>query len=332
MFLVAMSLGAAYAKPAKKANWRMICGPEGSFAYSVSAVVAHTANKYVKGVTLLPEAGGTVTGMRVLSRGEIPVTYGNSLNLVDAWQSTGPFKKKPLGKIKPMQGIWFYPVTLFMVAKKESKLNTISDLVGKKMSIGSPGSGIRLASELAFKSIGIYDKIKDRAMATTELADALSMGVIDASFAWTIADYTSGSAVKDMNLRLKLKVLPLNDEQVAAIGKAKGLAVRDALMKAAFTQDVGVGEKTPGWAVMYGWHFSSTTNPALVYKIVKTWFEKKSELAKASPGFKAFDADPKKMVTSGMKAAVGAPVHPGAAKYYKEIGIWQKGWKVGTVK
>jgi TRAP-type uncharacterized transport system substrate-binding protein len=53
----------------------------------------------------------------------------------------------------------------------------------------------------------------------------------------------------------------------------------------------------------------------LVYNIVKTLHDNKEDLVKGAPVFRGFD--PK-----GMTEEIGVPWHPGAIKYYTEIGQW----------
>jgi len=98
--------------------------------------------------------------------------------------------------------------------------------------------------------------------------------------------------------------------------------------KAGFTQDIGM-EEIPGIGVMYGWVFHPSTDTDLVYKFTKAMFENPKPLLEISPMFEPWGKEAKEISKKALGACAGVPVHPGAAKYYKEIGIWQDNWVEG---
>lgn len=78
------------------------------------------------------------------------------------------------------------------------------------------------------------------------------------------------------------------------------------------------GQKGPTWGADFGTHLIARADLSddIAYKVVKTFIEKRDDLVKAYPAFGAFNPkDAAKPENNGI------PLHPGAAKYYKEQGM-----------
>lgn len=333
-FLVVVSLGFGVgfshaASKADKVSWRIICGEEGGLAYGISGGLSKFIGERINNLQILPEPGGTVSGCRLVSRGEAAATYGNPGLLLEAYKSKGPFEKNPLGKVKPLHTIYFYPVTMFMVVRADSNLYKIDDLAGKKISLGTPAVGLTTASVDLFKAWGLWEKVDNRWISMSDFAEALKAGTVDAVLGWTVGDFSAGTTVVQIDLYSKVRVLSLSDSQKKAISKVAGLSYRTTPAKSGFKQNIGV-DNIPGWAFWYGFHWASDADQDLVYKTVKAFIEGRKELVKISKAFEVFIADPKEAAVSAISSALEVPVHPGAARYYKESGIWQNTWLEGS--
>ena len=328
--LIATTMGvqSAFSQQSKVHAWRVMCGTEGGLAYGISGGLSKFVKDRVDNVQLLPEPGGSIPGSRLVSRGEVQVLYNNPYLMKQSYTNTGPFKDKPLGKVRPLQTIYFYPVTMFIVTKSDSGIKSMDDLSGRKISLGLPAVGLTTASVELFKNMGLWEKVDNKWISLGDLADSLKSGIVDGVLGWNVGDFSVGGAVKKMDLYVKCSVPTLSPEQMEMVNKTGGLAFRYTPAKSVFNQDIGK-EKIPGWALWYGFHWASDTDVEAVYRVVKAFFEGRSELVKISKAFNIFAADPGKVAVSAISAAPDVPVHPGAAKYYKEIGIWKNNWKAG---
>jgi hypothetical protein len=96
-----------------------------------------------------------------------------------------------------------------------------------------------------------------------------------------------------------------------------------------FKRDMGM-EEIPSIGNVYGWSFAPSADAEMVYQFVKNCFENADKLVELARPFALFSGDPKGTVLMGLRACGNvAPVHPGAARYYKEIGIWNTAWVEG---
>jgi TRAP transporter TAXI family solute receptor len=83
----------------------------------------------------------------------------------------------------------FSPENLHIVAKKKSGIKTLSDLVGKKISLGELGSGTMLNAVEILKAAGIYDRLRKEDilfLRRTQLLPALQQGTVECFFQMTV--------------------------------------------------------------------------------------------------------------------------------------------------
>lgn len=302
---------------AKKFQWSIIAGPEGSFGYATTSVLAKMLTDNIEDFKAFAEAGGTVKGIRQISNGKLLMTYGTTASIEQAYLNKGPFEKVPLKGLKPEIGLPILTMTFFMVAKKNSDIHTMNDLVGKRITITSPSYGIYPPAYEVFKAIGLWDKVKVKDVSFADYSGALVGGTVDAAMVYIVSDCTTSGAIRDLEARLDLRALPFTDEQKQKIRKIPGIGYREA--KNVFPE---LGTKTiGGWNFYNGWFFSPKADEDLVYKILKMCYEKKGELAKASIGFGPWEANPKQLLNEALSVSPDIGRHRGAMRYFKEIGI-----------
>ena len=120
----------------------------------------------------------------------------------------------------------------------------------------------------------------------------------------------------------------MSKAQEDIINKTPGIGVIRVPAKL-FKRDMGM-EEIPSIGNVYGWSFAPAADAEMVYQFVKACFENAEKLVELARPFSLFSSDPKGTVLVGLNACgKAAPVHPGAAKYYQEIGIWDASWVVG---
>jgi TRAP-type uncharacterized transport system substrate-binding protein len=176
------------------------------------------------------------------------------------------------------------------------------------------------------KAMGVWDNVKNKYMGAGELPDALRSGIVDAVIGAIAGNLTVPPWTQKIALYNDVVALDMTKDMTAAFKTAPGVAF--GYQPNRFDQDVGV-DQIPSLIQYYGYHFGEDTDPAIVYEIVKAWFEHPENLPKIHKSLKYFVEAGKKLAEEGISAAPNAPVHPGAARYYKEIGIWNESWKIG---
>jgi len=238
-------------------------------------------------------------------RGEVGFTLGDALS--DAWQGNAEAGfKTPLKKLRGLAGI--YPNYIQIVASADSGVKTLADLKGKRISVGAPKSGTELNARAIFKAAGLTyaDFAKVEYLPFGESVELMKNRQLDA----TLQSAGLGvSSLRDLATSIKIVVVPVPQDVVQKVGDpayqsgtipAKTYEGQDADVATAYVQNFLVTHEGV---------------PAdVVYKMTKSMFENLDHLVAAHASAKAIRKE---------SAIVGMPLplHPGAEKYYREIGV-----------
>ncbi len=225
------------------------------------------------------------------------------------------FKDKPA----PIAIMWaMYPNYLHIVTRSDSGINSVYDLKGKGVSTGAPGSGTEIEALLLLQILGI-DPAKDfskwERLGAAESARALRDGTIDAYF-WSGGLPTSsivelGAALKQRGVSLVLLDVP-DDVVNLFTQKFPGVASRGVIPKSVYGTDKDI--QTLAFWNMFVCHKDMPED--LAYQITKTVFEHLDILQKSVAAAKDTTLKNAVIYYGGV-----IPYHPGALRYYKEIGI-----------
>ncbi len=303
-----MALVAFLAVPAQaKTEYISIgTGGTGGVYYPYGGGLAEIWTKYVKGVKAVAEVtGASVENVKYADRGETVI--GEAMNDVvyQAYKGMGKFKKPK--KIYTM--FCMYPNLFHVVALKKLGLKSIYDVKGKRVSIGSPGSGTAYMTNLVLGALGIpTNSFKVYRLSFNENANALKDGTIDIGV-WCVAAPTS--SIMDLATTHPIDILNWKKEDMAKVQKKYPFYSPYVIPKGTYK------------GVDYDVHTLSVWNSVvcwqklpedLVYRLVKAVYEHRDYLQKIHP-FARFTTP-----ENTLKQAV-APLHPGTVKYFKEIGL-----------
>lgn len=204
-----------------------------------------------------------------------------------------------------------HPEAVTLLAAADAGINTFEDMKGKRVNIGNPGSGQRENSIDALNASGM-DYTTDIIAESVKAAEApglLQDERLDAFF-YTVG-HPSGAFKEATSGRRKTKFIeiPHTDELVKKFPYyAKTFIPVDLYPGAENTEDV----KTFG--VKATFVTSASVPDDVVYAITKEVLENLDEFKTLHPAFAH-------LTKEGMLEGLSAPIHPGALKYYKEVGL-----------
>jgi TRAP transporter TAXI family solute receptor len=205
-----------------------------------------------------------------------------------------------------------YPNKTHVVTVDGTGINKLSDLKGKRVSTGSPGSGTEILAFRILEAAGIDPKkdLKQERLGAAESVNAIKDRKIDAFF-WSGGVPTA--AVTDLAATpgLKMKLID-HDEYVEAMNKRYGpLYVKAVIPAGSYPGQDKPNTEIDVWNILIA---SDKMSEKMAYDIVKTLFEKKPELV-------AVHAEAKNIDLKNQAQGSPIPFHPGAAKYLAEQGI-----------
>lgn len=200
-----------------------------------------------------------------------------------------------------------YTSTMHIVALEGSGIQSVADLKGKKVAVGSPGAGQRVYVEEILNEYGMtMEDIKVYDLSQSEAVDALKDNQIDAAF---IHSGYPNAAVTDLSTSKDIVCITLGEDVVAS------LTTKYPYLGACTIPADGYGTKAD--ALCVGAWNSLICVEALsedtVYQVTKLMFENLDYLASCHDILKNID------VTKACSEEI--PLHPGALRYYKEIGL-----------
>lgn len=259
----------------------------------------------VKASVQATKASGENLNLLQAGRGEIAFTLGDALS--DAWKGDADAGfGTPLKKLRGVAAI--YPNYIQIVASAESGIRTLADLKGKRISVGAPKSGTELNARAVLKAAGLSykDFAKVEYLPFGESVELMKNRQLDV----TLQSAGLGvSALRDLAASMKIVVVEVPAEVVAKVGDP---AYLPALIPAGTYE--GQTKDAASIAIQNFLVTHEGVPVDTVYKMTKALWENLDALAAAHSAGKAIKRD---NALKGMPV----PLHPGAEKYYREIGL-----------
>lgn len=304
-----LTLGAAAMASAQ--NVSVATGGTGGVYYPLGGGLAAVLSKHVPGMQATAEVtGGSVDNLKLVGTGKPYVGFSMADAALDALQGEDKFKS---GKLPVRTLAVLYPNRMHLVTVEGRGINKLSDLKGKHISTGSPGSATEVMAFRILEAAGL-DKdrdVKRERLSVAESVNAIKDNKIEAFF-WVGGLPTA--AVTDLanTPGTKIKMID-HSEVVPAMNKKYGnLYVQDTIPKSAYR---GMEADNKQATVMNILVANANMDEKTAYNIVKTIFEKRDELIAVHKEAENFKLDNQKTANAPV------PFHPGAVKYFTEKGI-----------
>ncbi len=198
-----------------------------------------------------------------------------------------------------------------IVARSDSDIQTFSDLKGKRVNIGNVGSGHRVTSELIMAHHGwtrdTFSFVGE--LRSTEQSQALCNGALDA------ISFTAGipnASVKEATVTCDAGLVPLEGPWVDAFIAQNPAYAKNTIPAGTYR---GTDKAIPTFGPKAVVFADAGAADDVIYHIVKSVFERLDLFRKMHPAFQSLKKE--EMVSDG----IAAPLHPGALRYYREVGL-----------
>jgi TRAP transporter TAXI family solute receptor len=305
----ALAAGAlvAFAMPAlAQEQLSVATGGTGGVYFPMGGGLAEVINNHVEGYSATAEVtGASVENMGLIATGDADMGLALADTVAQAYSGTGRFEGQQLPMIRGLASM--YANMIQIVTLEGSGITSLEDMRGMRISVGAPGSGTEVNAEVILAANGItYDDIEEQRLNFNETADALANGDIDAGF-WSVGAPTS--SILNLATTQSIVVIELSEAEMTAAQEAEPLFARTVLADGTYE---GVGE-TMVLGVPNVLAVSSEMDEELAYQITRAMFENIEELRAVHPAAN-------QTTVEFTLAATPVPLHPGAIRYYEEIG------------
>ncbi len=286
-------------------------GPAGgTFQVVANAIQVYDPVKNIKEFTVKAQSSaGSVENLRKVEKGRshFGVVYSGHVYL----GRNGMMKNDAKKYENVLAVAYLYGAPAQLVIRAGSGIKTTKDLEGKKVGVGNAGSGAFANCELFFSHLGIWDKIERNAMGYNDAAAAFGNKQLDAF--WLFTAFPSGAVIMAAQTN-DIKLVNL-DADAEASGFYKKYPYFAKLSVPAGTYK-GVDADVPSFQDSALWVANAKVSDDVVYKLLSVIFtpEGLKHMVSQKKTFKEMS------IEKGANGMV-TPMHPGAAKFWKEKGV-----------
>ena len=291
----------------QKTNLILATGGTSGTYYPFGGSMAQIFNSKIPNMNVTAQAtGASVENLKLISQKEAELAIVQNDMTDYAYNGTESFKDSKVENVRVIANL--YPEVIQIVSSADSGIKTLTDIKGKKFSVGAPGSGVEANARQLLDVMGMtYNDFSANYLSFAESADSLKDNHIDG---FLFVSGVPNAAIQDTATTSSLNFVSIPDDVINKLiekypffteiiipaGTYKGQTgdVKTVAMKATLVAGAEVSEK-------------------VIYDLTKALFENQPELASAH-------AKGAELSLESAVDGVSVPFHPGAEKYFKEVG------------
>jgi TRAP transporter TAXI family solute receptor len=304
--------------------FRIGTGSAGGTYYPIGGVIANAiscppgapcreagATAGVPGMVAVAQATqGSVQNVNLIQSGNAESGFSQSDVAHWAFTGTGLFEGRP--KQDRLRFIaHLFPEHIHAVVRRDSTVQRLQDLRGKRIAIGLQASGARIGSELILEAAGMRGAFTPEYLNQAQGVERMQDRAIDATL--TVVGYPA-AAFSEFCSRTGCRILSFSDAEMNAVSEKAPFYGRGVIPRTAYE---GLEADIPTLTVGAVWLVSDRVSEQLVYDITKAlWSDTTRGLLDRG------HAKGREIVVQNALQGRGVvPLHPGAERFYREAGI-----------
>jgi TRAP transporter TAXI family solute receptor len=262
-------------------------------------------------VGIAQSSNGAVANVDAIGSGMLESGFVQSDIAHWAYTGTGIYEGKP--KVDNLRAIAnLYPESIHLVAREGAGIRSVENLAGKRVSLDEPGSGTLVDAKIILEAYGLSeDDLQAEYIKPSVGFAKMRDGQLDAFF--FVAGYPTGS-VEELCAAVGCELIPIDGPQVDTLLEKYRFFARDVIPAGTYA---GVPE-TPTVSVGAQWVVAAEVDEDLVYGITKALWHDNARILLDDGHAKG-----RAITLATALDGIGIPLHPGAERYYREIGLLQ---------
>ncbi|WP_307343125.1 TAXI family TRAP transporter solute-binding subunit [Caldalkalibacillus uzonensis] len=292
-------------------NIQMTTGTTTGVYYPLGAAFTEFFTREIDYIQASSQAtNGSVQNLNFMQQGESNMALTPIGTLWEAYNGEGPFSGNAYEDVRILAAL--YPNVNHFVARKDAALTSIADIEGRNFAPGATGSATEIESRQTLEAYGVdYDSVNHNFVGFTEATDLMRNRQVDAAM---IMAGIPAAAVSEMTATADGVLLSYDDDIIAKMQEQYPWYIEFIISAESYeNQDEDV--KTVAQLNMLV--VDASMPEEVAYDLVKTFWEKIDQLQDAHAVVAQFD------VENAVTGLADVPLHPGAEKYYKEVGVLQ---------
>ena len=296
---------AADQKAPEKKFINIATGGTAGVYYPLGGAIAEILNKNVPGVNATAQStGASVANINMLKDGKVELAMVQNDTAYYAFKGVEMFKDKQVANMRGVATL--YNETIQIIVLEDSPIKTINDLKGKKVAVGSIGSGTEANARQILETYGLtYTDLNPQYLSFGEAANGLKDGNVDVAF---VTAGAPTAAIQDIAFQKKVRLISIEADKADALIKKYPFYAKQLVKANTYpgqTTDISTV------AVKAMLVVPENLDADTVYKMTKAIYANTDRLKTAH---KLGEGITKESALEGMPI----PVHPGADKFFKE--------------
>lgn len=317
LMLAAAGCGDQKEKPAEKKDQSkgaalpttltIASGPAGGTWYPLGGAIAKIIQEKIPGVTVSVQQGGGEANALGVNKGMYDIGISYSHTVAEALAGQESFKE-PQKNVTGLAGL--YPSALQMVVRADSSIKQVEDLKGKRISPGPKGLSGETMTRIVLQVHGLKfeDMAKVERVSYSDSANLLQdrqIDMFDPITTWP------APSIQEIAQAGGVRLLPIRPEKMEELKKINPGYSYVTLKGGTYN---GMKEDSPCLGSNAILIIRKDMPDEMAYKIAKVLYENLNELKSVHKSLEYITKDT-------IAKDLGAPLHPGVEKYFKEAGI-----------
>lgn len=274
--------------------------------YPIGGALSNLIETNLNFDTSVQATGASVENVNLLdtNRAELAITMADAV--LQAYEGSGAFEgETPKEELRGLTAL--YPNFVQIVTTEDSGINSVDDLRGKRVGVGAPNSGVELNARLILEGHGMsYDDIEEDYLSYSEAIDQIKNNMIDVAF---VTSGIPNATVIDLSTTETAKIVPIEGDGIDYLVEKYPFFSANIIPAGTYDND----EDIPTASITNVLLVNNSLSEDVVYEMTKAIFENLDVVHASHNAAKNISLD---------SVGVGMPIpfHPGAEKYFKEVG------------
>jgi TRAP transporter TAXI family solute receptor len=299
-------------------------GTEGTY-YPIGGLIAHAISNPpgsrpcdrggscgVPGlVAIAQSSNGSVANINAMRSGALESGFAQSDIVHWAYTGTGIYENR--GRVESLRLIAsLYPESFHLVARDAAGIRSVKDLKGKRVSLDEPGSGTLVDARLILEAYGLTEQ--DIVAEYIKPAPAIAKIIANQLDAFFIAAGYPTSSVAELTATAGARLIPIDGPEAQTLLDKYSFFVKDTIPDGTYAGNGAIDTISVGAQ----WVVSEKVDEQLIYNIVRAlWNVNTRKLLDKG------HAKGKQITLENALDGISIPLHPGAERFYRELGKLQ---------
>lgn len=282
-------------------------GPTSGIYYPIGGAFSSVIQNDLGFRSSAQSTGASVENVNLLLNNQAEMAIAMADAVTQAYEAFGAFEdEEPKEELRGMMSL--YPNYVQLVAMEDSGIESFYDLEGKRVGIGAPNSGVELNARLMFEAHGMtYEDINEDYLDYGEAVDQMRNGMIDAAF---VTSGIPNATVMDLGTTNDIRIIPIEGDGMAYLEEHYPFFVPQIIPAGTYDNDEDINTAT----IMNLMLVHHEVPEDAVYEMTKGIFENIASI------HSAHNAAERHINIESVMDGMIVPLHPGAERYYEEVG------------